>query len=108
MMNSEFTASGLAPFKATCVRSDVAGSYHLVVNGIRVGFSVEKGVSGWYLHRPNFSALQFCWFKTKKDVLTAVVVFLDGAGHRPWRDTITLCMTTGSSQIVKLDPRAYL
>lgn len=107
-MNSEFTASGLAPFKATCVRSGVAGSYHLVVNGMDVGFSVEKGVSGWYLHRPNFSALQFCWFKTKKDVLTAVVVFLDGAGHRPWRDTITLCMTTGSSQIVKLDPRAYL
>lgn len=102
MTSSEFKASGLAPFKATCVRSTVDGSYHLVVNGMRVGFSVEKGVSGWYLHRPNFSATQFCWFKTKKDLLTAVVVFLEGADHRPWRDAITLCMTTGTTNVVKL------
>ncbi len=87
----------------------ICGAKVLVVNGCVLPFEVHKATDGkgWYLYRPHYSPKSFCYFKRLKDLKGACVVFLEGAElkHSAWVDTLTLCMETGSSNIVYLDGR---
>jgi len=87
----------------------ICGAKVLVVNGCVLPFEVHKATDGkgWYLYRPHYSPKSFCYFKRLKDLKDACVVFLEGAElkHSAWVDTLTLCMETGSSNIVSLERR---
>jgi len=88
---------------------NICGAKVLVVNGCVLPFEVHKATDGkgWYLYRPHYSPKSFCYFKRLKDLKDACVVFLEGAElkHSAWVDTLTLCMETGSSNIVSLERR---